>query len=120
MKKITVERKLRRKRRVSNNIMGTSTRPRISVFRSNRYIYAQAIDDIKRVTLATYSTLQLTKMKDYKKVKKTAEAKAIGLALAKILKSKKIEESVFDRNIYSYLGRVKAIAEGLREGGIKI
>ncbi len=120
MKKVTIERKLRRKRRVSNNIIGSADRPRISIFRSNRYTYAQAIDDGKRTTVATFSTLHLLKMKDYKKGKKAEDAKKIGVELAKILKAKKIHRGVFDRGVYTYLGRVAQVAQGLREGGIEI
>jgi large subunit ribosomal protein L18 len=116
MKNITRDRKLRRKRRVSSNIKGTNLKPRISIFRSNKYIYAQAIDDEKRITLANASSLAL---KD-KKMKKTEKAKEVGKKLGKILLSKKINQAVFDRGWYSYLGKVKAVAEGLREAGIKI
>lgn len=120
MKKVTVNRRLRRKRRVSHNITGSAQRPRISIFRSNRYTYAQAIDDEKRTTVAAFSSYHLTKMKDYKKGKKAEEAKKIGTELAKMLKAKKILKGVFDRGVYTYLGRVAQVAEGLREGGIEI
>ncbi|PIP15186.1 50S ribosomal protein L18 [Candidatus Roizmanbacteria bacterium CG22_combo_CG10-13_8_21_14_all_35_9] len=120
MKKINFNRLLRRKRRVSANIKGTSFKPRINVFRSNYYIYAQAIDDEKKATIVSYSSLNLKKEKDFQKNKKTEEAKKIGIKLAMILKKKKITEAVFDRSIYAYQGRVKALAEGIREGGIKI
>lgn len=112
-----LKRKLRRKKRVSSGISGTAERPRISVYRSNKSIYAQAIDDDKAVTLASYSSHHL-KSKDKKN--KTEKSQEIGSSLAKILKDKKIKKAVFDRGPYAYLGRVKALAEGLREGGIKI
>lgn len=111
---------LRKKRRVSSKIRGCSDRPRIIVFRSNKYIYAQALDDAKRVTLASFSSLNLKKEKDYQKTKKTEEAKLIGKYLAGQLKKINIQEAVFDRNRYLYAGRVKNLCEGLREGGIKI
>ncbi|MGB9707426.1 MAG: 50S ribosomal protein L18 [Microgenomates group bacterium] len=116
MKNINRDRKLRRKRRVSCNIKGTSLRPRISIFRSNKYIYTQAIDDGKRITIASASSLTL---KD-KKLKKVEKAKEVGRQLGKILLSKKINQAIFDRGWYSYLGQVKAVAEGLREAGVKI
>jgi len=115
----TFDRKLRRKRRVRAKIKGTATRPRISVFRSNKYIYAQAIDDEKGVTLASFSSLVWRK-KTGKKLRKTEEARLVGLELGKILKEKGITEAVFDRGCYQYHGRVAAVCEGLREGGIKI
>ncbi len=120
MKQITFNRKIRRKKRISSNINGTNVKPRISVYRSNRYIYAQAIDDTFRSTIVSVTSLLLKKDKAYVKAKKTDEAKQVGLTLAKVLKEKKIETGVFDRGAYTYNGRVKALAEGLREGGLKI
>ena len=120
MTKVTIERKLRRRRRISSNIVGTDKRPRISLYRSNRYVYAQAIDDVSKTTIASYSTLKMKKNKDYTKGKKVLEAKAVGMELAKILKEKKVLKGVFDRNVYAYKGRVKALAEGLREGGLEV
>lgn len=118
MKKlISNDRRLRRKRRVSSNIKGTEKKPRISVYRSNKYIYAQAIDDVKRVTIVSFSSLSL---KDKKNLKKTEKAKEVGKNLARLLLSKNIKEAVYDRGRYAYLGQVKSLAEGLREGGIKI
>lgn len=113
MKKVTTDRKIRRKRRISSNIHGTADMPRVVVFRSNKYIYAQAIDDVKRVTLASASSKGLTG-------KKSEQAKATGVKLAEALKGNKIEKAVYDRSSYTYLGRVKALCDGLREGGIKI
>lgn len=114
MSKVNFDKKTRKKRRIGSKIIGTGERPRISVFRSNRYIYAQAIDDEKRITITSASSLK------EEKAKKTDHAKKVGLKLAKLLKEKNIYKAVFDRNIYPYKGRVKALAEGLREGGIKI
>ena len=104
--------------RISGNIHGTADKPRIVVSRSSRYIYAQAIDDVKKTTLASFSSQNMKKAD--KKMTKTVEAHQIGVELAKILKEKKIEKAVYDRSYYIYLGRVKALCEGLREGGIKI
>ncbi|EKE14452.1 MAG: 50S ribosomal protein L18 [uncultured bacterium] len=120
MTNINLDRKLRRKRRVSSNIHGTSDRPRVSIFRSSKYIYAQAIDDKTRKTILTFSNSDLKKDASFKKGKKIDDSKKIGFELAKKLIEKKISSGVFDRGSYAYNGRVKAIAEGLREGGLKI
>jgi large subunit ribosomal protein L18 len=120
MVNINLDRKLRRKKRVSSNIKGTKGKPRISVFRSNRYIYAQAIDDVERKTLCFSSNFDLKKKIDFKKGQKRDDSKKIGIELAKKLIENKIKVGVFDRGSYAYNGRVKALAEGLREGGLKI
>src|SRR3989344_7392428 len=120
MEKITAIRRVKRKRRVRSNISGTKKIPRISVFVSNMYIYAQVVDDVDKKTLSEFSSLKMAKNKNYKKGKKVDEAKAVGLELAKKMKVIKIKKAVFDRGRYSYKGRVKALAEGLREGGIQI
>jgi large subunit ribosomal protein L18 len=120
MKNITFDRLLRKKRKVRSKISGTADRPRISINRSNKYIYAQAIDDEKRITIASYSSLCLVKKEKNEKVNKSQQAFLVGKELAVILKNKKILTAVFDRNQYIYMGRVKKIAEGLREGGLKI
>jgi len=120
MTKINLDRKLRRKRRISSNIHGTSDKPRISVFRSSRYVYAQAIDDVARKTILSFSISDLKANADFKKGKKGEDSKKIGIGLAKKLIEKKILTGVFDRGSYAYNGRVKAVAEGLREGGLKI
>ena len=119
MTKVNFDRKSRRKRRVSCNITGTNDRPRVSVFRSNKYIYAQAVDDVKRVTLAACSSVGKTG-KPAEKINKSAQAKTVGINLAKILLKKDIKAVVFDRGVYTYLGRVQSLADGLREGGIKV
>lgn len=107
---------LRRKRRVSSNITGTKDRPRISIFRSNKYIYSQAINDQDRNTVAAFSSLKLKKTD----LKKVDAAKLVGQELGKILVSKKVKKAVFDRGLYGYQGRVKNLCEGLREAGVKI
>ena len=119
MKSLTT-RKIRAKRRVSPNIFGTAKRPRINVFRSNLYLYVQAIDDEKRITLAASSTRHFQKNKDYKKITKVKQAHMLGEYLAKKLIVLKIDEAVFDRSYYIYKGRIKAVAEGLRAAKIKI
>ena len=120
MGKISKSQGERRKKRVSNNLFGVKEKPRVSVFASNRYIYAQVIDDSKRTTITSFSSLKLAQSDKYKKEKKTDEAKKVGLELAKIAKKLEIKKAIFDRGKYSYKGRVKALAEGLREGGLVI
>ena len=90
--------------------------PRVSVFRSLKYIYAQIIDDVNSTTLVSCSSLELKKLKG----DKTAVANAVGKELAKRAQEKGIKTAVFDRGSFLYHGRVKALAEGLREGGLNI
>ncbi len=111
---ITSSRVERRKRRVSANIHGSATCPRISVFRSSKYIYAQAIDDVNRVTLCAAGS------KKVEKAKKADQSFATGKELGLKLKEKNITKAVFDRGPYTYLGRVQKLAEGLREAGIQV
>ncbi len=111
-----MEKKIKRQIRVRSKIKGTRQRPRLSVFRSNRFIYAQLIDDDKGQTIIELSEKEL----DNKTLKtKTERAKALGIILAKQAKTKKINTVVFDRGSYAYHGRVQALAEGAREGGLK-
>lgn len=105
--------KLRRQKRVRNKVK-SSGRPRVSVFRSNKYIFAQLIDDSKNVTIVGVSEKNLKT-----KGTKTEKAKDLGLLLAEKAKSKKVTKIVFDRGSYSYHGRIKSLAEGLREGGME-
>jgi large subunit ribosomal protein L18 len=111
------ESRARRKLRIRKKISGSAARPRISVFRSAKHIYAQAIDDGQGTTLATASTL--TEGLDKLEGTKSDDAKAVGQAIAKALLAKGISEVVFDRNGYLYHGRVKALAEAAREAGLK-
>lgn len=106
-------RKIRHKR-ITMRVKGAEKRPRLVVFRSNKKIYAQLIDDLSRKTLASASDV-----KEKKSGKKAETAKKVGLELAKKAKEKGITECVFDRAGYKYHGRVKALAEGAREGGLK-
>ncbi len=108
----------RRQVRIRKKVMGTTERPRLNVFRSAKHIYAQVIDDIKGVTVAAASTVQKG-VKGTVTGKKVDQAKAVGKALAEACKSKNIEAVVFDRGGFRYHGRVKAVAEGAREGGLK-
>ncbi len=114
MKK-TKSKRLNRQTRTRIKILGKRKLHRISVFRSNKFISAQVIDDSKKRTLLGVSEKNL---KDAKGTK-SEKAKLLGLFMAKQLKTKKIIEIVFDRGPYSYHGRVKNFAEGLREGGLK-
>jgi len=99
---------------VRKKINGTTDRPRLSVFRSNTGIYAQIIDDIKGVTLAAASSLELGK-----KTVNMENSKSVGKKLAEKAVASGIQSIVFDRNGYLYHGNIKAFAEGAREGGLK-
>lgn len=103
----------RRHKGIRKNIKGSAAIPRLSVFRSSRHIYVQLVNDESQITLASANDLKLTKGKPKDK------AKAVGLALAKIAKKQKIVKVVFDRGGYKYHGRVKSLAEGVREGGLE-
>jgi large subunit ribosomal protein L18 len=107
----------RRHKRVRKRIFGTADRPRLVVFRSNRGIEAQLIDDADGKTLAAASWLQLKKSF---KGNKTEQAAEVGKLLAQNAKKADVEEAVFDRGGYLYHGRVKALAEGAREGGLQL
>ena len=107
--------RLKRHIRVRGKISGTPECPRLNVFRSNANIYAQIIDDVNGVTLASASTLD----KEFEGATGNVEAaKKVGLVLAERAKAKGIEDVVFDRGGYLYHGRVAALAEGAREGGL--
>ena len=104
----------RRQTRVRRRIRGTDERPRLSVYRSLRYTYAQLISDQGGVVLAAAST------KSIEEGRPVDAAKTLGGKIAELAKQKNIESAVFDRNGYLYHGRVAAVAEGAREGGLKI
>jgi large subunit ribosomal protein L18 len=108
--------KIRRKIRTRAKVKGTGSKPRLSIFRSNKFIYAQVIDDGKMQTLLGLSENDLPKKE---KISKSERAKELGLLIAKKALDKKIKEVVFDRGSYQYHGRVKQVAEGAREGGLK-
>lgn len=111
----TNSQKIKRKLRTRSSIKAKSLRLRVSVYRSNKYIFAQIIDDVKGETVIGISEKSLTGEKGTK----LERAKALGLLLASKAKAKKITKVVFDRGSYSYHGRVKNVAEGLREGGLE-
>lgn len=94
----------RRHKKIRATISGTEERPRVSVFRSNKFVYAQLINDDKGTTLAQAQA---------------ADAKEVGIDLAKKAKALKIDKVVFDRGGYLYIGKIKALADALREGGLK-
>jgi large subunit ribosomal protein L18 len=104
----------RRHKRIRGRLAGTAERPRISVYRSNRAIYAQAVDDVTGTTVVAARSGEVDAGGD-----KTAVAGRVGLLLAERAKAKGIEAVVFDRSGYLYHGRVKALAEGAREGGLQ-
>jgi large subunit ribosomal protein L18 len=106
--------RLRRHARVRKKVAGGANRPRLAVFRSNRHIYAQLIDDVRAVTLVQASDTEV-KGKD-----KTERAKAVGELLASRAKDAGVEAAVFDRGGRLYHGRVAALADGAREGGLQI
>ena len=108
--------RLKRRRRVRAKVVGTAERPRISVFRSNRGISAQLVDDLDGRTLAAVSWIE----PDLRSLRSTEQAKRAGELLAQRAKEAGIETCVFDRGGYQYHGRVKALAEGAREGGLRL
>jgi len=108
------DRRLRRKRGIRKRISGTASKPRITVYKSNRHLYVQAIDDYAGNTLVASSDFDIGKKPSIENAAK------IGKKLAEKLIKTKIKEAVFDRNGYPYHGLVKAIAEGVRKGGVKI
>jgi large subunit ribosomal protein L18 len=108
--------RLKRRRRVRAKVSGTAERPRISVFRSNRGIHAQLVDDISGQTLASVSWTE----SDLRSLKPMEQAGKAGQLLAERAKTKGIDAAVFDRGGYQYHGRVKAFADGVREGGLTV
>jgi len=111
-----IERRNRIKRGIREKIRGTQTCPRLSVFRSNKHIYAQLIDDVEGKTIVTASSLE----KEPVTGKPTEVSKVIGQRLADRAKEAGIERAVFDRSGYRYHGRIKALTEGARSGGLQL
>jgi len=113
-----LERRNSIKMRIRKKLHGTAELPRIAVYRSNKQIYVQVVDDLNRITLLSVSS----KEKDIAAntaIKKTEQAKLVGKLLASKCKEKGIEKVVFDRSGYKYHGRVKSLADAAREGGLK-
>ncbi len=107
------DKRIRLKKKIRARISGTSSRPRLSVFRSNKFIYAQVIDDANGKTLAEASDIKATKGT------KTERAKEVGKMISEKCKGIKINEVVFDRNGFKYTGRIKLVADEARAGGLK-
>lgn len=114
--KIQSKRELRRRRHVRRRITGTAERPRLTVRKSNKNTVAQIIDDLNGATIAFSTTATIAGVA---KMKKTDAAKELGKSIAAVAKEKGVTAVVFDRNQYIYHGRVRAVAEGAREGGLE-
>ena len=110
-----LEGRARRKLRIRKKVSGTTERPRLTVFRSNKQIYAQVVDDSNGSTLAVATSLKIDKAE----ANKSQVAEQVGAAIAEACKGKGITQVVFDRNGYIYHGRVKALADGARKGGLQ-
>jgi large subunit ribosomal protein L18 len=108
-----LDKRIRLKKKIRTKIFGTSETPRLSVFRSNNFIYAQMIDDSKSVTIASASDM------DVKNGTKTERSIAVGALIAKASNAKGIKACVFDRNGFKYTGRIKALADSARTSGLK-
>ncbi|MBV1862441.1 MAG: 50S ribosomal protein L18 [Nannocystaceae bacterium] len=107
--------RLRRKMRIRKKVTGTAERPRLTVFRSNKHIYAQVIDDASASSLAAASDLKVAG----DELDKTGKAKSVGTAIAAACLDKGIKQVVFDRNGYAYHGRISALAAAAREAGLE-
>jgi large subunit ribosomal protein L18 len=117
-KKSRNDARLHRHQRVRKNIFGTPARPRLNVYKSAAEIYAQVIDDEGGKTVVSASTIDTELKKSLKGLKKSEQARKVGALLAERAKQKGIKEVVFDRGGFRYMGRVKALADGAREGGL--
>jgi large subunit ribosomal protein L18 len=119
MAKSKLEARLGRKESIRRNMEGTAERPRLSVFRSAKHIYAQVVDDAHHKTLVHASTLDEDIRPELKTLKKVDEARRVGTKIAEKCLKNKIEAVVFDRNGYIYHGRVSALADAARKAGLK-
>jgi large subunit ribosomal protein L18 len=119
MPKTQQEKRERRKHSIRKKVSGTAERPRLTVFRSSKHIYAQVVNDVAHQTIATASTLDEVIIPQLAGLKKSDKAKKIGAAIAERLKAKGIDQVVFDRNGYIYHGRIMALADAAREAGLK-
>ncbi|MCY3023772.1 MAG: 50S ribosomal protein L18 [Planctomycetota bacterium] len=113
------DRRERRHERVRRRVTGTAERPRLCVFRSSKHIYGQLVDDVRGQTLLTVSTLSKELSEQLKTGANKAAARAVGKLIAQKAKEKNVTKVVFDRGGYLYHGRVKELADGAREGGLK-
>ncbi|MEL7372619.1 MAG: 50S ribosomal protein L18 [Myxococcota bacterium] len=119
IKNENLRRRLRRALSIRRKVEGSASRPRLTVYRSAKHIYAQLIDDIGGVTIASASTRAKGLRDDVKGLKKNEAAEKVGATLAEAAKAKGIEVVVFDRNGWPFHGRIAALAKGAREGGLK-
>ncbi|HFC12488.1 MAG TPA: 50S ribosomal protein L18 [Anaerolineae bacterium] len=118
-KKTREQQRQRRHRRIRGKISGTAERPRLNVYRSLSNIYAQVIDDVAGITLASASTIDKQLVGDMNGKSKKEQATLVGKAVAERAKAAGISTVIFDRGGYVYQGRIQALAEGAREGGLK-
>jgi large subunit ribosomal protein L18 len=109
----------KRKARIRRKVSGTPDRPRLTVYKSLKHMYAQLVDDVSGKTLVSVATTSKALKNEVKEDDKTAAAKKVGAALAKAAKEKGIEAVVFDRNGFDYHGRIQAVAAAAREAGLK-
>ena len=117
--KTSREQRIRRHRRVRRRVSGTETRPRLAVFRSSTHIYAQVIDDVRGHTLVAASDVDADVAAEAKGKPKLARAELVGAAIARKASAAGVEKVVFDRGGFLYHGRVKALAEAARKGGLE-
>ena len=110
--------RIKRHKRIRNKISGTPERPRLSVFRSSKHIYAQIIDDVNGVTLVAASTMEKSVAEAVKEMTKSEQAKYVGSEIGRRALEKGVSAVVFDRSGYLYMGRLEALAEGAREAGL--
>ena len=111
--------RIKRHKRIRNKISGTPERPRLSVFRSTKHIYAQIIDDVNGVTLVAASTMEKDIAEAVKEMTKSEQAKYVGGAIGRRAIEKGVTTVVFDRSGYLYMGRLESLAEGAREAGLQ-
>ncbi len=116
---LKLKRKVRVRKSIRKVISGTTERPRMIIVKSNKYLYTQVIDDENYMVLASASTLEKELKSQLKSTKDKDAAKAMGKVIAERLKEKKITKVSFDRNVYPFMGRVKAFADSARENGIE-
>lgn len=112
------EREARIRQRIRRNVRGTAERPRVFVFKSNRYVYTQAVNDETGTILASACSLEKGFREQHKNTKNLSSCEAVGEILAQRLKAQNIGTIVFDRGAYPYHGRIKALAEAMRKGGL--
>jgi len=111
--------RLGRHRRIRKIVFGSPDRPRLCVFRSGKHIYAQIVDDVSGRSLGSVSTLSKAIREETRGMKKTDASRAVGKKIAEVAKEKGVSEVRFDRGGFLYHGRIKAVADGAREGGLK-